>query len=92
MGCVLSSPLSPGCVWSSVSLWAVWPLPHVWHFLPRARRRVPSRFCIGSKMLAADKLLLQSNVKQRSIELREKEVCASQKEACCNVEPCHVCW
>ena len=48
--------------------------------------------CIGSKMLAADKLLLQSNVKQRSIELREKEVCASQKEACCNVEPCHVCW
>ena len=28
----------------------------------------------GSAMLAADKLLLQSNVKQRSIELREKEL------------------
>ena len=62
----------------------------------RAASRVPAggqSLCIGSKMLAADKLLLQSNVKQRSIELREKEVCASQKEACCNVEPCHnVCW
>ena len=44
-------------------------------------------------MLAADKLLLQSNVKQRAIQLREKELnlfndkCA----ACARVAPCLRC-
>ena len=40
----------------------------------RIRRARGSTCALLAAMLAADKLLLQSNVKQRSIELREKEL------------------
>ena len=63
--------------------WAHAPAPPQTRLLLHYRRLVQLRArhlrcCLlagaGRRMLAADKLLLQSNVKQRSIALREKEL------------------